>query len=116
MTVKLLLIWRVVLVIDNRIVSEDLSSPFPSESVVKQCIDCGQDFVFEPGEQKFFAAQGFDPPRRCPLCRKWKKFKNKERGSLASRPSSQPTDQENMERENSRQQQREQRCLRGRGA
>jgi hypothetical protein len=33
------------------------------------CIDCGQSFTFSAGEQKYFAARNFTPPKRCPVCR-----------------------------------------------
>lgn len=38
------------------------------------CKDCGKEFVFSVGEQKFFAEKGltFDPVR-CPECRKIRK-------------------------------------------
>ncbi|PIS06661.1 zinc-binding protein [Candidatus Berkelbacteria bacterium CG06_land_8_20_14_3_00_43_10] len=39
------------------------------------CRDCGKDFVWTSGEQKFFSEKGFtNPPTRCPDDRK----KNKE--------------------------------------
>lgn len=35
------------------------------------CKDCGVDFVFTIGEQKFYADKGFtNEPVRCPACRK----------------------------------------------
>ena len=38
------------------------------------CKDCGADFVFTEGEQKFYAEKGFDnEPQRCPDCRKARK-------------------------------------------
>lgn len=33
------------------------------------CVDCKKPFVFEAGEQKFFAEKGFTPPKRCKPCR-----------------------------------------------
>lgn len=33
------------------------------------CVDCGEAFTFNIGEQRFFAARGFDAPKRCPKCR-----------------------------------------------
>jgi len=39
------------------------------------CQDCGTDFEFTPGEQKFYQEKGFTPPKRCKECRQ----KNKER-------------------------------------
>ena len=38
-----------------------------------KCRDCGQDFDFSAGEQKFFESKGFNPPSRCTDCRKKKK-------------------------------------------
>ena len=35
-----------------------------------RCAQCGQDFVFEAGEQAFFKERGFQEPKRCPRCRK----------------------------------------------
>jgi len=37
------------------------------------CADCGSDFIFSPGEQRFFARKGLDPPRRCPVCRAYRR-------------------------------------------
>ncbi|HMU95636.1 MAG TPA: zinc-ribbon domain containing protein [Elusimicrobiota bacterium] len=34
------------------------------------CAECGGNFVFEAGEQAFFAERGLTPPKRCPDCRK----------------------------------------------
>ncbi|MDK2927256.1 MAG: CRISPR-associated protein Csm2 [Bacillota bacterium] len=33
------------------------------------CRQCGRDFVFTEGEQRFFAERGYRPPTRCPQCR-----------------------------------------------
>lgn len=33
------------------------------------CEDCKKKFVFEAGEQKFFAIKGFKQPKRCQPCR-----------------------------------------------
>jgi len=35
---------------------------------VFKCRDCGEDFVFTVGEQRFFATKGFADPRRCAPC------------------------------------------------
>lgn len=38
------------------------------------CKDCGKEFIFSVGEQKFFKEKGFEnDPVRCPACRKAKK-------------------------------------------
>ena len=34
------------------------------------CWQCGQEFLFSSREQKKYLQRGFDPPRRCPDCRK----------------------------------------------
>lgn len=37
------------------------------------CKDCGRDFVFTAGEQKYYAERLFTDPKRCPECRRAKK-------------------------------------------
>lgn len=38
------------------------------------CKDCGKEFLFTVGEQKFFAEKGFEKdPIRCPECRSKRK-------------------------------------------
>jgi len=34
------------------------------------CVQCQKIFLFEEGEQAFFAQRGLTEPRRCPGCRK----------------------------------------------
>ena len=42
------------------------------------CKDCGTEFVFTVGEQKFYAEKGFtNQPVRCPECRKARKQQNR---------------------------------------
>ena len=42
------------------------------------CKDCGAEFTFTVGEQKFFAEKGFtNEPQRCPTCRKARKQQNR---------------------------------------
>jgi hypothetical protein len=33
------------------------------------CVECGAEFVFIAGEQRFFADKGFDEPKRCKPCK-----------------------------------------------
>lgn len=40
---------------------------------VLRCCQCGADFVWSLGEQKFFAKRGLNPPRRCLACREDRK-------------------------------------------
>ncbi|MCK9439446.1 MAG: zinc-ribbon domain-containing protein [Candidatus Caldatribacteriota bacterium] len=41
-----------------------------------KCKDCGAEFVFTEGEQKFYTEKNFPDPIRCPECRKVKKSKS----------------------------------------
>ncbi len=41
--------------------------------LVLRCQDCGSNFVFSVGEQKFYASKGFTYPCRCKYCRKIRK-------------------------------------------
>jgi ssDNA-binding Zn-finger/Zn-ribbon topoisomerase 1 len=40
------------------------------EDKVLTCQDCGGEFIFATGEQRFFARKELAPPKRCPDCRK----------------------------------------------
>ena len=45
------------------------------------CRDCGADFYFTEGEQRFYAEKGFtNEPSRCPECRKAKKAQQRDSG------------------------------------
>ncbi len=33
------------------------------------CRECDERFVFTAQEQRFYAEQGYPPPKRCPNCR-----------------------------------------------
>jgi|GEM_PF-1519357 len=37
------------------------------------CNDCSNTFTFTEGEQAFFKDKGFNPPTRCPDCRRRRK-------------------------------------------
>ncbi|MHB8141874.1 MAG: zinc-ribbon domain containing protein [Vulcanimicrobiaceae bacterium] len=38
------------------------------------CVDCGRQFVFSAGEQRFYESKGFqNKPNRCPDCRSARK-------------------------------------------
>jgi hypothetical protein len=51
------------------------------------CIEagCGRTFIFEAGEQKFYAEKGFTPPKRCKPCRDERKAQ-RNGGGGGSRP------------------------------
>lgn len=38
-----------------------------------KCSECGNNFIFSAGEQKFYLEKAFAEPRRCPDCRKNRK-------------------------------------------
>ena len=42
------------------------------ENMVITCIQCEEDFEFTVEEQEKLNKRGFDPPLRCPQCRKHK--------------------------------------------
>ena len=44
------------------------------------CKDCGKEFEWKSGEQKFYAEKGLNPPTRCLECRseRRKKFETKD--------------------------------------
>ena len=37
------------------------------------CLDCGREFAFTPGEQRYFWAKGLSEPKRCKPCRMLRK-------------------------------------------
>jgi hypothetical protein len=39
------------------------------KDMVLACVECGDSFRFEWGEQQFFQSRGLTPPRRCSPCR-----------------------------------------------
>jgi len=43
------------------------------KSLYIECVDCHIDFEFTVGEQQFYEARDFQPPRRCKDCRNRKK-------------------------------------------
>jgi hypothetical protein len=45
-----------------------------------QCLDCGNHFTFDEGEQEFFRQRGFTNPKRCKDCRARNKEKREKKG------------------------------------
>ena len=37
------------------------------------CLDCGREFTFTSGEQRYFWAKGLSEPKRCKPCRMLRK-------------------------------------------
>jgi DNA-directed RNA polymerase subunit RPC12/RpoP len=37
------------------------------------CADCGREFTFTIGEQRYFQSKSLTTPRRCPQCRERRK-------------------------------------------
>jgi len=48
------------------------------------CVQCEEEFEFSTRQQEYFQDKGFDPPKRCPSCRKNKakimEFQQKKNG------------------------------------
>lgn len=36
---------------------------------VLTCLDCGREFIFTAGEQRYFWSKGLSEPKRCKACR-----------------------------------------------
>ena len=49
------------------------------ENIKLVCKDCGKNFDFTVGEQRFYEEKGFAAPIRCKECRDAKKARNLER-------------------------------------
>ena len=58
---------------DADIVAGDREAMMPDarsyEAKELVCRECDEWFVFTAAEQRFYAEQGFPPPKRCPTCR-----------------------------------------------
>ncbi len=54
----------------------------PDDKLI-HCTDCGKDFLFTAGEQRYYEQRGFNPPRRCKDCRD-KRKSEKDSGRHAS--------------------------------
>ncbi len=48
------------------------------------CLACDEWFVFTAKEQRFYAQQGFPPPKRCPSCRAEKRLRYQQRERFGS--------------------------------
>jgi len=44
-----------------------------TEDKILRCVECGNEFVFEAGEQSFFRSKGLQEPKRCLPCRRARK-------------------------------------------
>ena len=40
------------------------------EDQILDCVQCDESFFYTVAEQQRFSGMGFDPPKRCPHCRK----------------------------------------------
>lgn len=40
-----------------------------SRDKILTCAECGTQFTFTAADQEFYAARGYQEPRRCPTCR-----------------------------------------------
>ena len=54
---------------------EEIMSIDKTEFIDKQltCLDCGGEFTFTTGEQRYFWAKGLSEPKRCKPCRMLRK-------------------------------------------
>lgn len=52
-----------------------------TEDKAIKCTDCEQDFVWTVSEQRWYKDKCFDPPKRCPFCRRERRRKIKETAS-----------------------------------
>lgn len=41
-----------------------------TQDKILSCVDCGAQFLFSTGEQRYFLSKGLSTPKRCSLCRK----------------------------------------------
>ena len=48
---------------------------------IMACSDCHTTFTFTEGEQIFFQEKGFNPPGRCPDCRRRRKAEQMPHGN-----------------------------------
>lgn len=56
-----------------------------------RCIDCARTFIWESGEQKFFAEKGFEQtPKRCPSCRRARRLNRSPQPAPIDRNRAQP--------------------------
>lgn len=58
------------------------------EDIILTCL-CGEQFVFTKGEQEFYAARGYQQPKRCLKCRRLKKQNNPQQ-QVFGKPASTP--------------------------
>jgi uncharacterized protein YbaR (Trm112 family) len=53
------------------------NSNIDNQNKVIICVSCGEKFIFEKGEQDFYADKSYPPPKRCPECRRELKLKRR---------------------------------------
>ena len=51
------------------------------------CTGCSSPFNFNEADQKYYAAQGFQPPKRCQQCRGERKSKPKRQKPIPIKPA-----------------------------
>ncbi len=49
---------------------------------VLTCADCGEEFTWGAKDQSFFGERGFEPPKRCPSCRRANRQRQAEAGAM----------------------------------
>lgn len=46
------------------------------KGIILECVECGQEFVYTAKQQVDFLSRGWVAPKRCPMCRRWKRYAN----------------------------------------
>lgn len=44
------------------------------EDLYIKCVECGDEFIFEVGEQEYYKKNNLFIPKRCPACRRAKRL------------------------------------------
>lgn len=66
------LIWRDSAALCGFIDKKSVYGEWNVEDITIRCIQCGDEFVFTAGEQRYYVERDFSSPKRCPACRKKK--------------------------------------------
>jgi len=54
-----------------------------TDSLIRECRDCGESFEIAAGEQTFYRSKGLFLPKRCPACRAYRRSEQREAQSRA---------------------------------
>jgi hypothetical protein len=62
-----------------------MSSEHDNNDVTLTCCDCGNDFTWSDGEQRFYTERNLSMPRRCQPCRTYRR-QEREQASESANP------------------------------